>query len=89
MSFTGKDAQRIVQAVSSGRANRHLVMATSPPRVTFFQGTNVLAEIVTDSTLFSADGRRYEDGSGVLDALVYSPLIKMVHDEEMKELESK
>jgi hypothetical protein len=89
LSFTGEDAQRIIQAVSSGRADRRLDMVMSPPRVTFFHGTNVLAEIMTGSTLFSADGRHYKDGSGVLDSLVYTPLIKMVHDEDMKEIESK
>jgi len=88
LSFTGEDAQHIVQAISSGRANRSLDMVMSPPRVTFFHGTNVLAKIVTGSTLFSADGRHYKDGSGVLDGLVYTPLSKMVHDEEMTEVGS-
>ena len=88
LSLTGEDARRIVQAISSGRANRSADMAMSPPRVTFFHGTNVLAEIMTSSTLFSAGGRHYEDSSGVLGGLVYTPLITMVHEEQMKEVKS-
>jgi hypothetical protein len=102
LSLTGEDAKRVVQAVSSassGRppfgsawANMYLVTAT------FFRGTNVLGKIVIDDgELFKADGREYRDvsfkqdghgGSGVLRDLICAPLGKIVHETEMKELES-
>ena len=97
LSLTGEDAKRVVQAVSSNKANRTLDMSQSPARVSFFQGTNVLGEILTDGELFSADGKRYLDVSfkpgfggdrGVLDHLIATPLYKMVHEAEMKELET-
>ena len=88
LSLSGEDARRVVQAISSARANRSLVMVQSPPEVMFFHGTNVLAEIIAGSTLFSADGRHYKDSSGVLDRLVYTPLSKMIYKEEMKGVES-
>jgi hypothetical protein len=103
LSLTGEDAKRVVQAVSlarSGRppfgmawANMYLVTAT------FFKGTNVLGEVmIDDGELFRADGGEYRDvsfkqdgdgGSGVLRDLVCAPLGKIVHETEMKELESR
>jgi hypothetical protein len=59
LSLTGEEAKRVVQAVSSGKANRELDMSQGPARVRFFQGTNILGEIATDGELFSVDGRRY------------------------------
>jgi hypothetical protein len=102
LSLTGDDAKRVVQAVSSARsgrppfgmawANMYLVTAT------FFKGTNDLGKImIDDGELFIADGRVYRDvsykqngdgGGGVLRDLICAPLGKIVHDKEMKEVES-
>ncbi len=102
LSLTGKDAKRVVQAVSSAKSGR-------PPfgsawknmynyTATFYRGTNVLGVIIIDDgELFKTDGREYRDvsfklnsnrGSGVLSDLVCSPLGKIVHEAEIKELES-
>jgi hypothetical protein len=88
LSLTGEDAKRVVQAVSSGRADRRVYSNMWLVTVRFFGGTNVLGEILTDGTLFLADGRQYKDASGVLDELVATPLSKMVHETEMKGTES-
>jgi hypothetical protein len=101
--LTGEDAKRVVQAVSSASsdrppfgtawANRYLVTAT------FFNGTNVLGEIVIDEgALFRAYGGEYRDDSfkqagdgvsGVLRDLICAPLGKLVQETEMKELENR
>jgi len=97
LSLTGEDAKRIVRVISSGRANRSLDMSQRPAKVTFFHGTNVLAEILTDGELFAVDDRRYLDvtfkldansRSGLLGDLIDAPLRKMVQEAEMKEIGS-
>ena len=60
LSLTGADAKRIVQAVSSGRAERKFYKIGWDVRSEFLAGTNVLAEIkVSEGGLFRADGRQY------------------------------
>jgi hypothetical protein len=98
LSLTGEDAKRVVQAVSSGKGDRQVYSNIWSVRAKFFGGTNVLGEImIDDGELFLADGRQYRDvsfkldgdgGSGVLRDLICAPLGKIVHDAEMKELES-
>jgi len=82
LSLTGDDAKRVVQAVSSGRAERKFYKIGWDVRAKFLAGTNVLAEIqVSEDGLFIADGRQYRDGSylpqggpnGALYHLVYVP----------------
>ena len=99
LSLTGEDAKRVVQAVSSGRADRQVYSNIWSARAMFLGGTNVLGEImIDDGELFLADGRQYRDvsfkldgdgGSGELRDLVCAPLGKIVHEAEMKELESR
>ncbi len=98
LTLTGENARRVVQAVSSGKADRASYSNVWSVKATFFEGTNALGEIMTDGELFLAEGRQYKDGSykeggirgsGVLRDLVVKPLGEAVQEAEMKEIETK
>jgi len=70
VSLTGEDATLVVRAVSAGKIDRLHYHNIFSVRVEFLQGTNVLGDILTDGTLFLADGTQYRDSSNVLSHLV-------------------
>ena len=98
LTLTGQDAKRVIQAVSSGRADRQRYSNEYMRAAKFFSGKNVLGEIRIDGgELFMADGRQYrgasfrpngDGGTGALNDLICTPLEKMVEEAEIKAIES-
>ena len=70
VSLTGEDAKLVVRAVSAGKIDSGHYHNIFSVRFEFWQGTNVLGDILTDGTLFLADGTQYRDSSNVLSQLV-------------------
>jgi hypothetical protein len=70
VTLTGEDAKLVARAVSAGKIDRLHYHNIFSVRVEFCQGTNVLGDILTDGTLFLADGTQYRDSSNVLSHLV-------------------
>jgi len=97
--MTGEDAKRIVQAVSSAKADRKRYKNMYLIRTTFFSGTNIVGEIrMDDAYLFMADGRQYRDATcsrerhpynGALSELITAPLARLAHEAMLKEPEVK
>ena len=86
LSVGGESAKHVVQAVSSGKADRTRYANLWEEQVVFFEGTNRLGEILLDAGLFMADGRQYRDssyrpiangGSGTLNDSIFIPLVNL------------
>jgi hypothetical protein len=80
ISITGEDAKRLVQVVSSAKRPR-----TPWPwemqrayffdvRITFYEGTNELGDILSTISIFKVNGQRYRDDTGVLGTLAVRPV---------------
>jgi hypothetical protein len=96
LTLSGEAAKSIVQSVASGRPERRSFTNVWRVSVTFFAGTNVLGEIVTDGELFLADDKQYWDGSyhranGVVErsGILYKLLYRPLEEAEMKQIEAK
>ena len=77
ITLTGENARKLAEAVSSAKRERPpLGMADAciyDVRITFFQGTNVLGDILSCNRLFMVGGRKYRDESGVIGLLAVTP----------------
>jgi hypothetical protein len=90
VTLTGDDAVRLIRAVSSASSHRPPYgMASSCSflgKATFFKGTNILDHIEICSSLFLIHYNEppFQDDSGLLDTLVYTPVVQAMRDEPEK-----
>jgi hypothetical protein len=93
ITITGEDARRLVQAVSSAKRER-LPWGTAyacifDVRVTFFEGTNALGEILSCMGLFIVSGKKYHDDTGTLVTLAATPIHNAYGEWDRKQMEFK
>ncbi len=77
MSLTGEHAERVVQAVRSGTADRRSYKNMALVKAEFRRGAELVGEIrIDDSGLFYVGTRQYRSASRALVDLVCDPLLE-------------
>jgi len=95
LTLTGEDARRLTKAVSTASSDRPPYGRASScsflGQATFFKGTNLLDHIEICSSLFLIHNSQppFQDDSGSLDALIYTPITRAIYDREMEKVPEK
>lgn len=91
--ITGEDVKRVIQAVSFAKRERPPWGMTDSciydVKVTFFSGTNPVGKIVSCTSLFMVNGKKYRDDTGVLGAVAVAPICEAYVEWGRKQTESK
>ena len=94
LTLTGDDAKKVVRAVSSAvsvrMSNAELACKYSAI-ATFYRGTNVLGHIEMCNSLFLLKPSEppFVDGSGLLEAVVYTPVLEALRESYQKSNDTK
>jgi len=89
ITITGEDVGRVSYAVSSAKRERMGDSCIYDVTLTFFKDTNVLGSILTCTSLFYADGKKYNDKTGLIAKLAVVPIHQKYTEWEQKQPESK
>lgn len=95
LTVTGDNAKKVVRAVSSAKSDRpplgHSNICRLMAKATFFKGTNVLDNIEMCSSLFLISHGKcpYRDDTGLLKAVVFTPIVKASEESWDKKHETK
>ena len=89
LTITGEDIGRISHAVSSAERETMGDSCRYDVTLTFFKNTNVLGNILTCTSLFYTDGKKYNDKTGLIAKLAVDPIRQKYTEWEQKQLESK